>query len=279
MAEGPTWSVERNSLFWVDIEGKTLNEFKWQSGHLQQFSLPDRVGFLAEVGHDQLILGLQDGLYRFNLSSHKLILIQNIERGQENMRCNDGKCDTSGRLWFGTMDINTITGAGALYVFDQQQGLQKKLGKLDISNGMAWSLNNERFYHIDSTSRNVKSYFFDPIRGDIKFEKIIVEIPENQGLPDGMTIDHEGKLWIAQWGGFGIGRWDPENGQLLSRIDLPVPNVTSCAFGGEDLEYLFITTASQSLSKQQLEKYPLSGSVFVMKTGSKGLLPNKFKSS
>lgn len=277
LAESPVWSVNRNSLLWVDIEGKTLNEFYWESGKWKQFSLPQRVGFLAEAGDEQVILGLQDELALFNLTSQELTFLQDVEKEKENQRCNDGKCDSQGRLWFGTMDLEAQPGAGNLYVFDQKKGLRRKLGGLGIPNGTTWSLNNEKLYHIDSTSRTIKSYLFDPLQGSIAFEKVAVHVPENLGLPDGMTIDEEGMLWVAHWGGFGVYRWDPNTGKLLTKITLPVPQVTSCVFGGDNNEHLLITSASIHLTKREQEKYPLSGSIFVVNPGVKGLPTNKFK--
>ena len=276
LAEGPVWSSERNSLFWVDIEGKVLNEFYWKSGEFKKFFLPQRVGFLAEARDNQLILGLQEGLALFDLTSQELVWLQDVEKEQENQRCNDGKCDPQGRLWFGTMHLEARPGAGNLYVFDRQQGLRRKLGGMGIPNGITWSLNKEKLYHIDSNSRSIKSYLFDPSQGSITFEKIAVQVPERFGLPDGMTVDEEGMLWVAHWGGFGVYRWDPNTGQLLAKIDLPVPQVSSCTFGGDAYEYLFITSARINLTEGEQEKYPLSGSVFVVKPGVRGLPPNKF---
>lgn len=276
LAEGPLWSADRNSLFWVDIEGKTLNEFYWKSGELKKSSLPQRVGFLTEAGDEQLILGMQGGLALFNLASQELTWLQDVEKEQENQRCNDGKCDAQGRLWFGTMDIEARRGKGNFYVFDRQQGLQRKLEGLSIPNGLSWSLNKKKLYHIDSVSRSIKSYIFDPSRGSVTFEKVAIQVPEKFGMPDGMTIDEEGMLWIAHWGGFGVLRWNPNTGKLLTKIDLPVPQVTSCTFGGDAYEYLFITSASIHLTKAEQEKYPLSGSIFMVKPGVRGLPPNKF---
>jgi sugar lactone lactonase YvrE len=104
----------------------------------------------------------------------------------------------------------------------------------------------------------------------------VINIPEALGAPDGMTIDEEGMLWIAHWGGFGVYRWNPQNGELLTKIKIPVPNVSSCAFGGEDFDHLFITSARQDLSEQELRDYPASGDVFWVKLPVKGKPANKF---
>jgi sugar lactone lactonase YvrE len=276
LAEGPLWCAERNSLFWVDIEGKTVNEFYWKSHQLKSYSIPYRVGFAVEGRQGQLILGVEGGLALLDLETAATRWLLDVEKGQEAQRCNDGKCDAWGRLWFSTMNLEAKPGAGAFYLLDQQLHLQKKSDGLSIPNGLDWSLDKKNLYHIDSPERCIKRYFFDGSQGKITFEKVVVQVPENLGLPDGMTIDEEGMLWVAHWGGWGVCRWNPENGALLTKIELPVPHVTSCAFGGEHLDHLFITTARQYLSEEEQLKYPLSGGVFVVKPGVRGLAANKF---
>jgi sugar lactone lactonase YvrE len=142
---------------------------------------------------------------------------------------------------------------------------------------MAWSPDDSYFYFIDSPLKRVDRYRFDACSGTITFDRPVVTIPEELGLPDGMTIDAEGMLWIAHWGGFCVCRWKPETGALLQRIDVPVPQVSSCTFGGENLDQLVITTASVDLSEEVLQKYPQSGHLFIAQPGVKGLLPNPFK--
>ena len=141
---------------------------------------------------------------------------------------------------------------------------------------MAWSADNKRFYFIDSTTYKVDSYSFDLKTGNIKFETTVITIPENMGMPDGMCIDKEGMLWIAHWNGFAVRRWNPINGHLLLTIELPVPQVTSCTFGGKNLDELFITTAKTGLSDEQLKQYPESGHLFTIKTSVKGKFSEKF---
>ena len=109
--------------------------------------------------------------------------------------------------------------------------------------------------------------------GEIVLDKAVIHIPEEMGSPDGMAVDAEGMLWIAHYGGFGVYRWNPESGKLLDKIDVPVPNVTSCAFAGEEMDWLIITTARENLSDEDLRKYPGSGGIFYIKTEVKGILP------
>jgi len=131
-------------------------------------------------------------------------------------------------------------------------------------------------YFIESTVRNVTAYRYDAATGEIKFERIAITVPEELGLPDGMAIDEEGMLWIALYGGSAVGRWNPETGQLLNMIKLPVPHVTNCCFVGENLQHLLITTAQEHLSDEELKMYPQSGDIFIVHdVGVKGVKSNK----
>jgi sugar lactone lactonase YvrE len=126
-------------------------------------------------------------------------------------------------------------------------------------------------YFIDSPTQEIRSYVFNQESGEIVFEKVAIRIPIEMGTPDGMTIDREGMLWIAHWGGYGVYRWNPNTGDLISKIDVPAPHVTSCAFAGEDLGTLIITTAQKNMTPDQLKDYPQSGNLFNVSTGIAGV--------
>jgi sugar lactone lactonase YvrE len=148
------------------------------------------------------------------------------------------------------------------------------LGKITISNGMAWTSDNETFYYIDSPTQEIRAYQFDLETGEINFDRTVIRVPKELGTPDGMSMDQQGKLWVAHYGGFGVYCWDPDNGKLLKKITLPAPHVTSCVFGGENLDHLLITTARENLTEAQLQEYPQSGDVFLVKTNTQGFLSN-----
>ncbi len=274
LGEGPLWHAERNSFFWVDIERGILFEYPWISKEIRTWKFEYRLTMACISSADSLILGLNTGIARFNLSDEKLEWLLDLEPGIKENRCNDGKCDAQGRLWLGTMDMKFKPGASSLYCIDKNLSIQKKLGKLTISNGMAWTTDNRRMYFIDSPTQSVKSYSFDLDSGEIQFERNAVHIPQELGSPDGMCIDREGMLWVAHWGGFGVYRWNPLNGELLEKIEIPVPHVTSCTFGGENLDHLIITTARGDLNDEDLKKYPESGNVFFLKMEPRGTEPN-----
>lgn len=130
---------------------------------------------------------------------------------------------------------------------------------------MAWSGDRQTFYHIDTPAAEVISYQYDCQTGNIRGGETVIRIPLQDGLPDGMTIDSEGMLWIAHWNGWQITRWNPGNGKKLLHVSLPVANVTSCTFGGDDLQDIYITTASVNLTEEEMRKQPLAGSLFVIK--------------
>jgi sugar lactone lactonase YvrE len=276
LGEGPSWHSQRKSFFWVDIEGKTVYEYNWQDKKTHQWQLQHRVSLVMEGNSDTMLLALQGGLAFLDLNTGKLDWLLDIEKEVSTNRTNDGACDTEGRLWIGTMNLECKEGYGTLYCIDKDMQLQKKLEQLSIPNGIAWSLNNDKIYHTDTATSTVRSYFFYPFTGNISFERAAITVPSEMGSPDGMCMDEEGMLWIAHWGGFGVYRWNPENGMLLDKLELPVPQVTCCAFGGENLDHLFITTAKDGLSEEQLGKYPDSGNVFIAKPGVKGIARNKF---
>jgi sugar lactone lactonase YvrE len=276
LGEGPVWHGGRQSLFWVDIEGKQLQELKWPTLQFQSWPMPEMIGMVVPYNENSLVVALQGGLALFHLETGQLDWLTEIEKDSIENRPNDGKCDSRGRLWLGTMHKGASINSGSLYCM-QKNLITSKLTSLTISNGMAWSRDDKHFYFIDSSLHRIDQYGFDSITGDIQFERTAVTIPSEMGLPDGMTIDEEGMLWVAQWGGFCVCRWDPNTGSLLHKIEVPVPQVTSCTFGGENLDVLFVTTARVGLSEELLLKYPESGHVFSAQMKVRGFLPYNFQ--
>lgn len=274
LGEGPLWHAERNSCFWVDIERGMLFEYHWLSKVTKTWKFDGRLTSVCPSIENGLLMGLNAGIARFDLTTEKLEWLLDIESEITNNRCNDAKCDTKGRLWLGTMDMNFKPGASTLYCIDKNLIIEKKLSNLTISNGMAWTADNTRMYFIDSPTQAIQSYIFDANSGAILFEKNAVLIPEEIGTPDGMCIDSEGMLWVAHWGGFGVYRWNPADGTLIEKIEIPVPHVTSCAFAGENLDHLIITTARGDLNEDELKKYPESGNVFILKMKVRGTKSN-----
>ena len=276
LGEGAFWHEARQSFFWVDIDGKGLFEYVVKNKKVNTWRFQQRPSFLALDKQGEFIMAFQGGIGRFDLQTENLEWLVDIEKDSPENRTNDGGIDSEGRLWIGTMHTQFKKSAGSLYCIDKDFRITRKVEALTIPNGLVWSLDNSRMYHVDSPTRKVQSYLFDHRTGNIIFEKTAVIIPEEAGTPDGMCIDEEGMLWIAQWNGFGVYRWNPENGMLLDKIEVPVPQVSSCAFGGINYDELFITTARENFTQELLEKYPDSGCIYTAQPGVRGVKKNLF---
>jgi sugar lactone lactonase YvrE len=274
LGESPLWHAERKCCFWVDIENGILYEYNWGQKSTRHWKFNYRLTLVLQGKNDQLILALDARIARFDLKTEQIEWIVDVETNSET-RCNDGACDSLGRLWVGTMHLTDRKGTGALYFIDKDLKVQKKINNTSVSNGIAWSLNNFRLYYIDSPTQVVQSFIFEEKTGEIVFEKNVIQIPNEMGSPDGMAIDEEGMLWIAHWGGFGVYRWNPHNGELIEKVEVSVPQVSSCSFVGENLDYLLITTARENMKEDELKKYPQSGDTFFVKVNVKGVSFNK----
>ncbi len=274
LGESPLWHAERKCCFWVDIENGILYEYNWGQKLTRHWKFNYRLTLVLQGKNDQLILALDARIACFDLETEQIEWIVDVETNSET-RCNDGACDSLGRLWVGTMHLTNRKDTGALYFIDKDLKVQKKINNTSVSNGITWSLNNLRLYYIDSPTQVVQSFIFEEKTGEIVFEKNVIQIPNEMGSPDGMAIDEEGMLWIAHWGGFGVYRWNPHNGELIERVEVSVPQVSSCSFVGENLDYLLITTARENMKEDELKKYPQSGDTFLVKLNVKGVASNK----
>ncbi|MDR7132675.1 sugar lactone lactonase YvrE [Algoriphagus sp. 4150] len=277
LGESPFWHAKRQSFFWVDIENGKLFEHNLSAEMTTLVkTFPHRLTLVLAGKDNDLILALDRKIASYDRESEELKWLAEVESDLPINRFNDGKCDAKGRLWIGTLSREFTEGAASLYKIGPNLKPEKMLDKLTISNGIAWTEDNQTFYHIDTPTLQIKAYRFELGSGQIEFDRIAIEIPEELGSPDGMCIDQEGMLWVAHYGGSGVYRWNPMTGKLIEKIELPVPNVTSCAFGGENMNMLLITSAQENMSSEDLKSYPKSGDVFLVKTETKGIDANRF---
>jgi sugar lactone lactonase YvrE len=274
LGEGAHWYAEWKKFLYVDIEGKKVGCIDPVTKIMEERAVGERVGTVVPATNGHLIIALENSIEALDFETGIRQEMVKIETDKPGNRSNDGKCDAAGRLWIGTMDMKEELHKGALYCFDST--LQKKLDRISISNGICWSADNSVMYYIDTLDYNIKAYDFEVGTGNISNERIVVSVKEPGYGPDGMTIDEEGMLWVAMWGGACVNRYDPLSGSLIGKVDVPALNVTACAFGGADMKQLFITTARKGLNEEQLQKYPLSGSLFYLNTEIKGAQMNKF---
>ncbi|MBD8071557.1 SMP-30/gluconolactonase/LRE family protein [Bacillus sp. PS06] len=270
LGEGPCWDSEKQLMYWVDILEKKVNVFNPATNENREIQLDQYVGAITLRKNNEAVVVLENGFYELDLETGKVTLIDEPESHLPKNRFNDGKCDPAGCFWAGTMSMVNEKEQGALYCLDTNRNVHKKVDKVGISNGIAWSPDHKFMYYIDTLTRKVCRFHYHAETGEIQNRTDIISIPNSEGLPDGMTIDEEGMLWIAHWGGSQVSRWNPHTGEQIDSFNVPALNVTSCAFGGIELNELYITTARNGMTEEQLTDYPLSGGLFKLKTNVKG---------
>ncbi|MFA9459142.1 SMP-30/gluconolactonase/LRE family protein [Halalkalibacter sp. AB-rgal2] len=272
LGESPSWDEKLQVLYWVDIIEKKCFIYDPSNHHQKTLQLGQMVGAVAPNESGGLITALESGFYFYNSEANTTEFISNPEEGINENRFNDGKCDPAGRFWAGTMSLKGHKEKGALYCLEPNLSSTKKLDHISISNGLAWSPDNQYMYYIDTPTQRVVRFNYDITNGQVTNQTEIITIEKSTGSPDGMTIDQEGMLWIAHWGGAKISRWNPTSGEHLLDIPIPALNVTSCVFGGQDLTDLYITTA-----RMNDEQYEHAGGLFRIKTNIQGSPTHRFK--
>ena len=272
LAEGPHWWAEKGVLLWVDIEASRVGLFDPVTGLNRFLVVPSHVGAVVPMSDGELLVATAQGFVRLHPDSGVVSSLQDPEEDRPGNRFNDGKCDPWGRFWAGSMAYNFAAGAGSLWRVNADFSCVRQRQGLTISNGLAWSQDRGTLYLIDSPTRQVLAFPLTP-SGDLLGEATAcITIPKAwDALPDGMCIDAEGKLWIALFGGGAVTRWDPASGLLLERLELPCRQVTSCCFGGPNLDQLFVTTARQEMDAAAIKAEPLAGGLFQAEVGVKGL--------
>jgi sugar lactone lactonase YvrE len=271
LGEGPAWETHSGCLYWVDIHAGHLHIFNPQEGTDRLIDVGEFLGCAAPRSAGGLVLGLRSGFTTLDLSTGKLTRLVNPEPNLPGNRFNDGKCDPAGRFLAGTLNDTEVKACGSLYSLAPDGAVKTLVTGTLTSNGLAWSPDQHTLYYIDTPTLIVMAYDYDPATGEIANPRPVVSVPPELGLPDGMTSDVDGMLWVALWGGAKLTRWDPATGSLVAEIPLPALNVSSCAFGGPDLTDIYVTTAREGMSPEQLAKYPLSGGLFRIRTNIRGM--------
>jgi len=268
VGEGPSWDVASQTLLWVDIHGMEV----WRedfSGNSSCLTLDQHVGAaMATTTPGELLLMQRDGFYRQSADGTIAPLACPLADRPE-VRFNDGKVDPRGRAFGGTMPYTQGTGTGALFRLDAGPSLTTVVDPVGLANGLGWTADQRRMYFVDSTAQTVHSFEYDADSGELGAHSVLVEIPEAEGLPDGLTVDDDGCVWLALFGAGALRRYTPD-GRLDRVVELPVTQPTSLCFAGPDLSSLVVTTARFSLTPDQLAAQPLAGSLFAVETGCTG---------
>ncbi len=275
LGEGVFWSVREQKVFWIDIEGHRVCRFDPATGKNDSVFVGQQVGTVIENAAGGLVVGLKDGVYALDYETGSLSKWCDPMEGDEANRLNDGKAGPDGRFYVGGTGPDSEQ---ALYCIDNDTTSYSVLERgITCSNGLAWSRDHKTLYYIDSPQRVVWAYDFEIETGRISNRRVVVDARQEQCVPDGMTIDVEGKLWVAFWEGWGVRRYDPDTGEMMQEIRLPVARVTTCAFGGKDFDTLYIATASIGFEADDWRREPQAGGLFAVKPGVKGLPSFLFK--
>ena len=284
LGEGILWSENDNTLFWLDVPMPSkLFKLNMSNNELLTFEMPEMITSMSTRSNGELLIASHHGINSFNFRSKTFYKILDLEPNLPNNRCNDGASDAKGRFWIGTMqnnisseatDIDITENSGGLYCVNEDLTFKKFESNIGVSNTIAWSPDNEKFYFTDTLTGMIYSYDFDLEKGVISNKKEFAK--HERGYPDGSTVDNEGYLWSCRWGGSCVIRFNPK-GKVDDIVELPVENVTSCTFGGKNLQTLFITTARWGMSKIEIEKNPESGGLFSIDLDVKGIPDNSFK--
>ncbi len=275
VGEAATWHEVESALYWVDINGRTVNRVHPASGKFSSWKMASEPSALAIDSDNNLVVSLRSGLVCLNTTSGKETPIAGAPYDTNIVRFNDGRVDPAGRFWVGTMYEPRDKPAAEMYVLERGQLRQAWAGNMTNSNGLAWSLDGRTMFHADTTTHRIDCYDYDPETGvhangrTLKTFSTDKSAPDYGGRPDGATVDSEGAYWVAMFEGGRVLRIAP-NGEILREIALPVRCPTSLAFGGPDLRTLYITTASHGRSAEELARYPLSGKVLSLRVDVAG---------
>jgi len=270
LGEAPFWSADEAILYWVDIDGKTVLRIEPETGHRQIFQQDHEVGCIIPRKNGGFVAGIDSGIAYVNADLTAIDLFTSPEKDIPDSRFNDGKCDRHGRFWVASADRNEAEPIGALYCLNGSGRLIRTLSGIMIGNGIGWSPDDRTMYFTDSGYGTIYAFDYDIKTGTAENRRVFRQVDNRDGMPDGLTVDAEGFIWSAHWGGWRITRYDPE-GRIDRVVDMPVPNVTSLTFGGPNLDQLFVTTARLGLSNQELDEAPLAGGLFVVEAGVKGI--------
>ena len=275
LGEGVVWDYRDQSLWWTDILESKIYHMDWASRDIKIYSTPERVcsfGLTEKFG--VLIVAFENGFgfYEPDNDPENIKWIKRFLQNNDHIRLNDGRMDRQGRFWAGSMveaDFDETLARGKLYSCDETGNIGVHISDVLISNCLCWSPDSTKMYFADSPAQTILVYDFDPVSGISSNPQVFAKTATSS-FPDGSDVDRAGNLWNAEWAGGRVTKYSPE-GQISGHLNLPVSQPTCVAFGGAEMDHLFVTTARESLSAADIEQQPQSGNLFVYKVENKGL--------
>ncbi len=276
LGEGIQWDVETGAAWWTDIHARTILRYVPSTGAFDTFAMPERVGSFGLIeGSDDIVVAFESGFAIADLDGAILSWLGKPDAALPGVRFNDGRVDRQGRFWAGSMvETEPRDARGNLYCVGKDGAVQRRESGIIISNGLSWSPDSRQMYFADSPLRSIYVYDFDANDGSIANRRVFANTPEG-AHPDGATVDAEGYLWSAHWGAGQIVRYKPD-GSVDRVLPVPASQPTCVAFGGADLDLLFVTSARENLSEQALAGQPDAGNVFIYKMDVKGLPDRRY---
>lgn len=271
LGEGACWDATTQKLLWLDILKCEVHIYDYQEKKDKYFSAPYHVTLVHPTTKGDLILGTRDGIARMNRENGDFKAIVDPESNLPGNRFNDGKPDPAGRLFAGSIPYDGSLGKANLWRVEKDFSYTKVLSHVGNSNGLGWSPDAQTLYYTDTKTSRVDAFDYDAESGAITNRRPVIEVAKEVGHPDGMTVDAEGCIWTALWGGWGVARWDPSNGQMMEKISAPCPYVTCPSFGGPNLDILFFTTAKKGKDEMEPAKEAMAGNLFAAEPGVKGM--------
>jgi sugar lactone lactonase YvrE len=278
VGETPVWDETAGVLYWIDCLAPSVHRFRPRESRDELVPIEidsQHVGAIALVEGGGFLVLSGSGLWHYPAKGERRLLGRPDTDRPQNVP-NDGKCDPQGRFWFGTMHNQSAEESGRLYRYDNARGLVAMDEGFSCSNGMGWSPDGRIMYFVDMMPGRILAYDFDGRDGSISNRRVFVQVAKDEGIPDGLAVDNEGGVWIAHWNGWCLSRYAPD-ATRMAKIELPVERPTCPGFGGADMRDLYVTSAAMDLSKEQLARGPLAGSLFRLRSDVAGPKTVRFR--
>jgi D-xylonolactonase len=277
LGEGPVWVAAERALYWLDIHGRRIHRYSPDNGAQASWETPFRIASMAPRPGGGFVGGSERGFVAIDGGFNRFEVIGDPEPDLAGNRFNDGKLDLQGRFWAGTMDDAEEECTGSLYRLEPSLAWSRQDSGYAVTNGPAFSPDGRYLYHSDSAAQVLFRFELEEPDGNLRDKQVFARFGGDDGYPDGMTTDRDGCLWIAFWDGWCLRQLSP-SGEVMRRIDMPVQRPTSCAFGRESLDQLYVTSAQVGLDAQALSRQPLAGGLFAVETGAAGFQTPSFGS-
>lgn len=282
IGEGPVWEEKDQTLLYVDISGQKIHRWNPATNQRQSMNTEKFVGFAVPRRSGGYVIGEGTRFAAVDWTTQTVTPIAHIDADKPNNRFNDGKVDPAGRLFAGTMALEVSPGVlerkqGSLFTLHTDLSVVRHFDQVDLSNGLDWSLDHRTFYYIDSLTYLVEAFDYDINTGGLSNRRVVYRLEKDEGVPDGMCIDTDGRLWVACYSAGRVIHIDPHTGVRLQTVRLPVQRTTSCCFGGADYSDLYVTSAYQGMDQSEMAKQPQAGCIFkISGLGVKGIPSNPF---